>query len=326
MDLSRRAGLHALLAAAVSAGLGAGRGRAQTERLLAIGTGGVTSTSYPVGGAICRLVNANRQEHGIRCAVEDTSGSAYCLSAIAQGALDMAIVQSNWQYLAYHGGAGEFPEPDPELRAVFSIQPEPLTIVARADAGIADFADLIGKRVNVGPRGSGQRAALAAAMVAMGWTMDDFALVAESGAAEQADRLCAGEVDAVIYTIAHPSGLVQEATGGCDAVLVPVADPALARLVAETPYYAAATIPGGLYVGNEIDVASFGLKATLVTAARIPDEVVYTVVSAVFEGFADFARLHPVLARLDKAAMAHEALSAPLHPGALRYFEQVGLL
>jgi uncharacterized protein len=329
MELSRRRGLAALLAAAAAAGLGAAglrKVRAQEERFVTIGTGGVTSISYPVGGAICRLVNANRPDHGIRCAVEATAGSDYSLTAIADGTLDMAIVQSDWQYRAYHGGVAEFPLPNPDLRAVFSVHSEPVTVVARADAGIATFDDLVGKRVSVGTRGSSQRAAMATLMVALGWTMEAFRPAAEIATAEQAAALCAGEVDAVVFTVGHPSGPVQEATNDCAAVLVPVTGEAIDRLVAETPYYAKATIPGGLYAGNAGNVESFGTKATFVSAARVPDDVIYTIVAAVFGDFDDFIRLHPALAHLSKPAMVHEALSAPLHPGAVRYFEEAGLL
>lgn len=325
MELSRRAGLLALAAAATAAGMPRAL-RAQDERLVTIGTGGVTSTSYPVGGAICRLVNANRAEHRVRCSVGATSGSSYSLAAIAQGALDMAIVPSSWLYQAYHGGTEAFPEGNPDLRTLFSIQHEPLTVVARADAGIATLADLTGKRVNVGTRGSSQRATLAAALEAVGQTMDGLAAATDAGAAEQAARLCASEVDAVVYTVAHPSSLVQAATEGCDTVLVPVTGAGIDALVEDVPYYAPATIPGGLYPGNDTDVATFGQKATLVSATRVPDDIVYLVVAAVFQDFADFTRLHPVLAGLDMHAMVHEALAAPLHPGAVRYFEETGLL
>ena len=123
-----------------------------------IGTGGVTGVYYPTGGAIARLVNKGKKEHGVRASVESTGGSVYNLNAIASGELDMGVAQSDWQYHAYNG-TSKFKDQgaNKDLRAVFSVHPEPFTVVARADSGIKTFADLKGKRVNIGNPGSGQR-------------------------------------------------------------------------------------------------------------------------------------------------------------------------
>ncbi|MGF1626212.1 MAG: TAXI family TRAP transporter solute-binding subunit [Alphaproteobacteria bacterium] len=327
MRTSRPAGLLALCAASAALAVaGIGGAGAQDQRFITIGTGGVTGVYYPTGGAICRLVNSNRAEHGIRCSVESTGGSVFNLNAIAQGELDMAVAQSDWQHHAYHGGVDEFPQPDPELRAVFSVHSEPFTVLARADAGIASFEDLVGKRVNVGNPGSGQRGTMEVLMAAMGWSMSDFALASELASAEQAAALCDNNVDAIVFTVGHPSGSIQEATSTCATVLVPVAGEVVDALVAENPYYATATIPGGMYPGNDSDVETFGVKATFVSSTRVPDDVIYTVVSAVFENFDDFTRLHPAFENLTKESMITDGNSAPLHPGAARYFEEAGLM
>ena len=122
-------------------------------RFVTIGTGGVTGVYYPTGGSICRLVNKGRKVHGIRCSVESTAGSTYNLATIAAGELDMGVVQSDWQYHAYHG-TSKFEEkgPNKDLRAVFSVHPEPFTVVARADSGIKHFNDLKGSLVFIADR------------------------------------------------------------------------------------------------------------------------------------------------------------------------------
>jgi TRAP transporter TAXI family solute receptor len=203
-----------------------------------IGTGGVTGVYYPTGGAIARLVNQNKAEHGIRASVESTGGSVYNLNAIASGELEMGVAQSDWQYHAYNG-TSRFEEkgPNKELRAVFSVHPEPFTVVARADSGIKNFQDLKGKRVNIGNPGSGQRGTMEVVMEAMGWTKDDFKLAAELKPAEQSQALCDNKVDAIIYTVGHPNGSIQEATTACDAVLVNVQGPEIDALVEENDYY-----------------------------------------------------------------------------------------
>jgi len=297
------------------------------QRFITIGTGGVTGVYYPTGGAICQLVNRGTARHGIRCTVQSTGGSVYNLNALRQGELDMGVAQSDWQYHAWKGDS-EFAArgPDKDLRAVFSVHAEPFTVVARRDAGIHTFTDLKGKRVNIGNPGSGQRGTLEVVMKALGWSRDDFALASELKSAEQAKALCDNKVDAIVFTVGHPNGSIQEATTSCDAVLVPVTGPAIDKLVADNSYYRHAVIPGGMYRGNDNDVATFGVGATFVTSARVPDEVVYEVVKAVFEHLDRFRRLHPAFAHLKAREMVHDGLSAPLHPGALRYYREAGLV
>ena len=315
----------AILAAATA--LGASGAFAQEETFITIGTGGVTGVYYPTGGAICRLVNMNRKEHGIRCSVESTGGSVYNVNAIRNGQLEFGVAQSDIQYQAYNG-EGEFAEQgaDKDLRAVFSIHPEPFTVVARADSGIETFDDLKGKRVNIGNPGSGQRALMERLMEEMGWSASDFQLASELQAAEQSQALCDNNIDAMVYSVGHPSGSIQEATTSCDSVLVEVDNEAVHKLVDNNPYYRMATIPGGMYRGNDQDTTTFGVGATLVSSTDVSEEVVYQVVKAVFENFDQFKGLHPAFADLKKEQMASEGLSAPLHPGAERYYEEAGLL
>ena len=314
-------------AAAMSAVVAAAPVSAQEETFVTIGTGGVTGVYYPAGGAICRLVNRDRAEHGIRCGVESTGGSVFNLNAIRGGELEFGVAQSDWQYHAYNGSS-RFEEQGPfeELRAVFSLHPEPFTVVARADAGIETFDDLQGKRVNVGNPGSGQRGTMEVLMEEMGWTMDDFAVASELQAAEQSQALCDNNIDAMVYTVGHPAGSIQEATTACDSVLVDVDNEATEALIEANPFYRVATIPGGMYRGNDEDTTTFGVGATFVASTAVSEDVVYEMVKAVFENFDQFTGLHPAFAELEKEQMVSDGLSAPLHAGAERYFREAGLL
>lgn len=210
-----------------------------------IGTAGVTGVYYPAGGGICRVVNKSRSRHGITCSMESTEGSIANIEALRAGELDMAIVQSDWQFHAYRGD-GPFADAGPyrDLRAVLSLHAEPFTLVARADSGIATAADLRGKRVNIGQPGSGQRATTEAVMAANGWTMADFAQASELPSDEQAAALAGGRVDAIVFTVGHPSGEIYDATESTAARLVPITGPAVDRLIADHPYYAKAVIRG----------------------------------------------------------------------------------
>jgi uncharacterized protein len=301
---------------------------ARADTFITIGTGGVTGVYYPAGGAICHLVNKDRKETGIRCSAESTGGSVYNIDTIREGELDMGIVQSDVQYKAWKGEGDEFKDQGPfaDLRSVFSLHAEPFTVVARDDSGIRAFDDLKGKRVNIGNPGSGQRSTMEVVMQRKGWTLADFALASELKSSEQAQALADNKIDAIVFTVGHPSVSIQEATTTVAAHLVPVEGPAIDQLVKEFSYYSGAVIPGGMYRGTDRDVETFGVRATVVTAAEAPDDVVYQVVKAVFENFNEFKKLHPAFANLKKEEMVSQALSAPLHPGAAKYYREAGLL
>ncbi|NRA54422.1 MAG: TAXI family TRAP transporter solute-binding subunit [Gammaproteobacteria bacterium] len=297
---------------------------AETKHVV-IGTGGQTGVYYQVGGAICRLVNKGTSDHNINC-THKTGGSVTNLNGIRAGDVDMGVAQSDWQYHAYNGTAPDKFQDGAykELRAVFSVHPEPFTVVARADSGIKTFADLKGKKVNVGNPGSGQRGTMEVIMGKMGWTMDDFAVASQLKSSEQAAALCDGKVDAIVFTVGHPNGSIKEATTSCDAVMVPVANAEAMKLASDNDYYAMTSIPGGMYKGTDTDTATFGVGATFVSSTATDDETIYQMVKAVFENFKRFKKMHPAFAHLKESNMIIDNLSAPLHDGAIRYYKERG--
>ena len=292
-----------------------------------IGTGGVTGVYYPTGGAICRLMNKTKKQSGIRCSVESTGGSVYNINTIRAGELEVGVAQSDWQYHAFNGTA-KFKAKGPfkELRAVFSVHAEPLTIVARADSGIKNVADLKGKRVNIGNPGSGNRGTMEILMKAEGWTKDTFKVAGELKASEQSKALCDNKIDAMVYVVGHPSGAIKEATTTCDSVIVNVDDAAVQKLIAANPFYSKAVIPGGMYRGNPNDATTFGVRATLVTSSKVSEKAIYTLVKSVFENFDAFKKLHPAFGNLTKKGMITNGISAPLHRGAIKYYKEAGLM
>jgi TRAP transporter TAXI family solute receptor len=312
------------ITAMTGATLMASSAMAETKHVV-IGTGGQTGVYYQVGGAICRLVNKNTADHEINI-THKTCGSVTNINGLRSGDVDMGVAQSDWQYHAYNGTSPQtFPDGAfKELRAVFSVYAEPFTVVARTDSGIKTFEDLIGKKVNVGNPGSGNRATMDLVMDKMGWTTGDFAVASELKASEHAAALCDGKIDAFIYVAGHPNGSIKEATTACDAIVVPVDNEVIHKLVDDNAYYSMTSIPGGMYNGTDTDTATFGIAATFISSTKADEETVYQMVKAVFENFKRFKKMHPAFANLDEKTMISDSLSAPLHDGAIRYYKEKG--
>ncbi|MCP4344790.1 MAG: TAXI family TRAP transporter solute-binding subunit [Desulfobacterales bacterium] len=292
-----------------------------------IGTGGITGVYYPTGGAIAKIVNKKRKEYGIRCTVESTGGSVFNVNAIMSGDLEFGVVQSDRQYQAINGLA-EWKEKgkQKELRAVFSIHPESVTLVASVDSAIKNILDLKGKRVNVGNPGSGQRQNSIDALEAVGINFEKDLKAEGVKASEAPGLLQDGRLDAFFYTVGHPSGAIKEATAGATKVaFVPITG--IEGLLKKYPYYAKSFIPVKLYPGakNDADIETFGVKATFVTSSKVPEKVVYAITKEVFENFEDFKKLHPAYGTLTKRGML-DGLSAPVHTGAMKYYKEVGLM
>jgi len=298
--------------------------QAADQQFISIGTGGVTGVYYPTGGAICRLMNKNRKEHGIRCSVESTGGSIYNINTIRAGELEFGVAQSDWQFHAYNGSSkfkdkGAFKK----LRAVFSVHPEPVTIIARDDSGINNLTDVKGKRLNIGNPGSGQRGTWDVIESALGWSKGDLKLATELKSSEMAQAVCDDKIDAFFWLVGHPSASTQEALASCSSHLVNATGSAIDKLVADNSYYRSATIPAGMY-NNKSDIKTFGVGATFVTSADVPEKVVYTLVKSVFDNFDSFKKLHPAFANLKEKEMISDSLSAPLHKGAIKYYKERG--
>ncbi len=297
------------------------------KRFVSIGTGGVIGVYYPTGGAICRLVNKKRKETGIRCSVESTGGSVFNINAIRAGELEMGVAQSDWQYHAYNGTSkfkdvGKFED----LRAIFSVHAEPATLVVRADSGIKEFKDLKGKRVNVGQPDSGTVATYEVIEKAYGMDRKDLKLASELKPSEMGQALCDNKIDAYFILVGHPAGLIKETTATCDANIANIHGPAVDKLVEDNSYYRYVSIPAGMYTGTPNAAKTMGVGATFVSSAKVPEDIIYEVVKAVFENFDDFKKLHPAFKNLKKTEMVSASLSAPLHDGAMKYYKEAGLI
>ncbi|MGR4000453.1 MAG: TAXI family TRAP transporter solute-binding subunit [Alphaproteobacteria bacterium] len=304
---------------------------AGAQEFFTIGTGGPTGVYFQVGNAICQMVHREAAEgrdagrrHGYRCSAPSTAGSVYNINNIEDGELQFGVAQSDWQYHAVNGTSRFEDNQIEDLRAVFSVHPEPFQILVGRDTGISDWNGLSGKRVNIGNPGSGQRGTFEVLLDANGVDEGYFAAATELTSSEQSSALCNGDIHAYGYTVGVPNAGVAQAADGCGARIIDLDNAAVRKLVADNSFYAFATIPSGTYSTVTSDVTTFGVKATFVTSAEVDDELVYEVTRAVFENFDAFKSLHPAFANLTPEAMLSEGISAPIHEGALRYYREMG--
>jgi TRAP transporter TAXI family solute receptor len=292
-----------------------------------IGTGGVTGIYYPTGGAISKMVNKKFDEYRIKATVESTSGSVFNINSVINGDLEFGVVQSDRQYQAYHGLA-EWSQAGRQtnLRALFSVHPESITLIASGKSSIREVKDLKGKKINLGNPGSGQLQNSKDVLAAAGLTEEDIS--AEHVKAVEAPGLLQDErVDGFFYTVGHPNGNIKEATSGRIKVfIVPIKGNQIDKMLAKYPYYAKSTIPHSFYPRalNTEDVETIGVKATFVTSKNVNQDIVYAITKEVFENLEEFKSLHPAYQVLTRQNML-KGLSAPIHEGALRYYKEAGL-
>ena len=318
-------GSRALAACGLAALLAIAPGCAQlTGRPdVVIGTAAPVDIDYPLGGSICRLFNVDTPRHGLRCAEVASTGPVANIESLLHDRIDIGIVPSDVLADAM-AGVGPFASrgPAPGLRVLFAGHADIFSLVARPEAGVRTVADLRGKRISIGAPGSRARANLDRVMAALGLTRRDFAGIRELSLAEQNRAFCAGELDAIIYSVAHPNGLIRDATLSCRGVLVAVSGPDIDRMLSEYREYEPVVIPGGTYPVNPQDLHTFGVRAVVVTTERMPDRVAYEIARATFERFDDFRRLHPAFAALSLSGMVRSTGRAPIHAGAARYYRE----
>jgi TRAP transporter TAXI family solute receptor len=298
---------------------------AHAARTITVGTAGVMGVYYPLGGAVCRMVNVTRKLHKLRCSVEPSEGSVANIRDVVSGDVDIGIAQSDIQFYAREGEGPFKGKPQPKLRALFSVYPELLTVMTREDANVKRFEDLRGKRVSVGTQGSGTRATMELVMGALGVKSSEFKAALELKFVEMPPALCENKIDAFVFVAGHPNPVLQDAANGCKTRIVPVTGAAIDALIAARPYYAKGDVPARVYKGTDSAQPTLGTVATLVVSADMSDETAYAITKAVFDNFEDFRKLHPALGSLTKQD-ALKGETVPFHPGAVRYFKEAGLM
>ncbi len=321
--------LATAFAVAISAAGMASSDRARAADVI-IGVGDEAPVHFHVGRAICRAIGTSIE--GETCQTEriegrDAAEPLAVLGEVRNGAIEIGIVQSDWLHHAFTGsGPVEFMDVGFEnLRILLLLHGEPFTVVARRDAGISKLADLAGKRVNIGVPGSDQRVVMQQVMTAMGWSRDSFSLADELTGPEQSLALCHDRIQAMVAIVAHPDADLAKTMALCDAELVEIAGAEIAGLVVDKPYFAVTEIPAGSYENQGAAIKTFGVRVVAVVSEDMPDTTAYDIVQAVFGSFDRFKRLHPALRQFRPQDMKSEGDGAPMHPGALRKFTEIGM-
>ncbi|GHM58080.1 MAG: C4-dicarboxylate ABC transporter substrate-binding protein [Candidatus Mesenet longicola] len=295
------------------------------KKFLNIGTGSITGIYYPIGSTICRLLAQDSNKGKIICSVASTTGGAYNINSMRNDDFDIGIAQSDWEYIAYHGSGVSKLKPMHDLRLLFSMHKEYFTLVARKGSNINTVNDIKGGRVNIGAPGTGVRSMMTALMDVNNWTKKDFAVASELKTSEQAQALCDNKIDVMADVIGHPNGTMQEVTYSCDTVFIPIDDKNIERLQEKYPYYKSGIIPGNIYKGNPQSTKTIAVYASLLTKSNLDEDIAYELVKNAMSNLDELKNISGALSNLQKEDMVKENF-APLHDGAKKYYQEIGLL
>lgn len=318
----------ALLLAAIAMPTGSrAQNPAQPLRLTA---GGVTGIYFALSSAFCRLLEPDLAVRVRSCEVLSSQGSVSNLRLIRAGAADIGLAQADMVGLASEG-SGVFAQsgPNPSLRVLFSTVLEKLTVILAPESRTGVVDDLLGRRVDFGPLGSGSRASALRYLDSRGLSLDDFEPVGGGSSSLAAQQLCRGNADAFVFISAHPNSVVQEAIATCAATVFPTGGPNgaehLERFILEFPEYVRVSIEADLYPEISVDVETFGVPAIVVADAGLDEETAYRLTKTVFEQLPALRVLHISFSDLTVDDLLRPCAGAPYHPGALRYFAEVGI-
>ncbi|WP_421298137.1 TAXI family TRAP transporter solute-binding subunit [Aeromonas veronii] len=285
------------------------------SQALTIGTGPLNGVYYPTGGAICRVLNAGHALHGDSCSVQSTRGSMANLKALDKGDVQLALVQSDVLHHALHGtGPFSGQGANNELRSLFRLYQESLTLLAAPNSGITTLADIEGKRVYPGNNGAGEQITSQALMAVMGWQPGQFAAYQLKSESEPLEGLCDGSLDAAFVVAGHPSLAVGDLISRCKVRLIPIEGEQIDRLLKQHPYYQRSRIAANLYPGQTTAINNIGMSAELVALASLPDPIVRTVRDTLLARVKQFSRLHPALSKVTPEQLQAQT-ELPLHAG-----------
>jgi len=289
---------------------------------LILATGGTSGTYYPFGGAMAQIFNSKIENMNVTA--QSTGASVENLKLIGKKEAELAIVQNDMTDYAYNGTEAFKDAKIDNVRAIATLYPEVIQIVASADSGIVNLADVKGKKFSVGAPGSGVEANARQILDVMGMTYNDFSANYLSFS-ESADSLKDKHIDGFLFMSGIPNAAIQDTATTSNLTFVSIPDNVIKDLTTKYPFFTEFTIPAGTYKGQNADVKTVAAKATLVVGAEVSEDVVYKLTKALFENQAELATAHAKGKEL-KLEDAVQGISVPFHPGAEKYFKEVGAI
>ena len=311
-----------LVALVVVLGMAVTAPQAMAKQDILFGGASITGVYYQVALQLSNMMNKHAADK-YNYIGRPTGGSVFNINAIDRGAFDFAVAQSDRNWQGFNGAADWEGKPVKGLRSVFSMHPETVLLVTRKDTGIKTVMDMKGKRINIGNPGSGQRGNAEDVLRIYGLDPNkDFSAEALQQA-EASRALVDQKIDAFFFTVGNPSAAVEEPAQSVELDIVPINSDGIKDFVAKHPYYIMTKIPAGTYKGVDKDVETYAVTATVISNESVSEEVVYDMVKTVFENLDELKASHAAFRNLNPKEML-QGLSAPLHPGAIKYYKEKG--
>ena len=297
---------------------------AAKRRYVSIASGWVTGAYFPMAGAISRIAWNHLKEEGIKVTAESSGASVANAKLIGAGDTDFAILQNDIASYAHYGKEGMFEEPIKNLVGVCTLFPEHVQLVSRTDSNINSVADLKGKKVAIGPVGSGTTENAKQILEGWGLSVDDLGKAEQLTASQSSDYIKDGRLDAAFFTVAVGAAVIQDTALLVDSKIVPIEGPNVDKLIKKYPFYAKQIVPGGTYKGNDKDVPTVSVMAMLSARADLEDFIVYSIISAMYGDLPQLQKAHSKFKDIS-AETGLVGMSIPLHPGAAKFFKEKGI-
>ena len=327
----------AALAGALLSGAAA---QAQEMIFFRIGTGSAGGTYFPIGGLIANAISnppgSRPCEEGGNCGVpglvaiaQSTNASAHNVTAINAGQMEAGLTGAATLYFAYHGTAKFEGNQKPKLRVIANLFPEDLHLVLPKDKKLSSLKDLKGKRVGIAQAGSGTQIAVELMLAEQGINRDNIE-EAELNNTQSAERIADGQLDAYFYAAGTPVAAMIQLDNTKGMELYSFSDAEVEASNKAVPYYVPSTIKAGTYQGVQYDVNTLAVNGTLVTSIDQPEELIYEITKALWNDntrkLLDNGHAKGKVIKLETALKGLDGLDVPLHPGAEKYYREVGLI
>ncbi len=316
--------LSSLLAVTFASGCGGAppEGGAPERVFLSVGTAPAGGAFFPVGSALAEVLNGNGADFGWSVTAEATSGSQENIRRLASDELELALSNSAITYFAVRGAEG-WDQAYP-ARTVMTLAPNVAFFVTPASSGLRTLEDLRGRRVVVGVAGAGFEFFIRPLLAAHGITYDDFTPLnaTQQGAV---DMLTDGAAAAAFLGGAVPTASITQASATQEIVFLPFADTAKEQLIDDYLFFSAATIPAGTYRGQTEDFHGLDVGSMhLITMADQPEDLIYNVTKVLYENRAQVVAQHAAGRWITPTNVVRDT-GTEFHPGAIRYYREIGV-